>query len=265
MYSVSLPPTFITSVVVYRRYAFRSLIKIENLLFLFGPLVALWQECNSKTPVLQRGVMTKFYVNEREIAPPLDVSSLDNVLKQIEQDHLPPNSVVRHIQIDGIPLMREDTPENSSELLQSVQTREKIEIYTGTLVEIARDSISEALDYLNRIEAATPFLATGFQTYPGPESFEGLRQLYEGLYWLVLLMDKLETGLRIGLQNILINNVPAKEHHQKFIGVLKQMIDSQEKGDFILIADLLEYEILPFVPIWREMFTVIMKKVEGEP
>jgi hypothetical protein len=208
--------------------------------------------------------MTKFYVNEREIAPPLDVSSLDKVLKQIEEDHLPPNSVVRKIQIDGIPLMSDDIPVNSSGLLQSLQVQEKVEIYTGTLAEIARDSISEALDYLDRIEAATPSLASGFQTYPGPESFEGLRQLYEGLYWLNLLMDKLETGLKISLQNILINNVPAREHHQKFIAVLKQMIDSQEKGDFILIADLLVYEILPLVPIWREMFTVILKKVDGE-
>jgi hypothetical protein len=208
--------------------------------------------------------MAKFYVNEREITPPLDITSLDKVLKQVEEDHLPPNSVVRKIQIDGIPFMPDDFPENSPELLQSLQMREKIEIYSGTLVEIARDSISEALAYLDRIETATPSLASGFQTYPGPESFEGLRQLYEGLYWLNLLMDKLKTGLQISLENILINNIPAKEHHQKFIAVLKQMIDSQEKGDFILIADLLEYEILPLVPVWREMFTIILNKVDGE-
>jgi hypothetical protein len=209
--------------------------------------------------------MTKFYFNEREIAPPLDVSSLDKALKQIEEDHLPPNSVVRQVQIDGILLMPDDFPENTSELLQSMETREKVEIYTGTLGEIAHDSITDALDYLDRIEAATPTLASGFQAYPGPESFEGLRQLYEGLYWLNLLLDKLEKGLQINLQNTLINNVTTQEHHQKFIAVLKQMIDSQERGDFILISDLLEYEILPLVPIWREMFTIILKKVEGEP
>jgi hypothetical protein len=208
--------------------------------------------------------MTKFYVNEREIAPPLDITSLDRVLRQIEKDHLPPDSVVRHVQVDGVPLMPDNLHEGSSEWLQSLQMREKIEIYTGTIAEIARDSISEALEYLDRVEAATPSLASGFQTCPGPESFESLRQLYEGLYWLNLLMDKLESGLQIGLHNVLINNVPAKEHHQKFIAILKQLIDSQEKQDFILIADLLEYEILPLVPIWREMFNVILKKVEGE-
>ena len=205
--------------------------------------------------------MTKFYVNEREIPPPLDATSLECILKQIEGIHIPPNSVVRQIQVDGIPLLPDDFPGNTSEWLQSLQSREKVEIYTGTLTEIASDSIADALDYLDRVEAATPSLAIGFQTYPGPESYEGLRQLYEGLYWLNLLIEKLEAGFHIRLEAILINNVPVREHHQKFITVLKQMIDSQEKGDFILIADLLEYEILPLVSVWREMFTIILKKV----
>jgi hypothetical protein len=209
----------------------------------------------------KKGVfMTKFYVNEREISPPLDVTTLGIVLKQIEDDYLPPNSVVRQIQVDGIPVMPDDIPENASEMLQHLENREKIEFYTGTLAEIARDSIAEALDYLDRVEAATPSLASGFQISPGPESFESLRQLYEGLYWLNLLMDKLETSFHITFEDILIQDVPAKDHQQKFISVLKQMIDSHERGDFTLIADLLEYEILPLVPIWREMFNFVLEK-----
>jgi hypothetical protein len=204
--------------------------------------------------------MTKFYVNEREVAPPVDLTSLDKIIRQIEDSHLPPNSVVREIQIDGVSLMPDEVSENPSELLQHLENRGKIEIYTGTLVEIARESILEALQYLDRIETATPLLASGFQISPGPESFESLRQLYEGLYWLNLLMDKLETSFHLAFQDIPIQGIPAKEHHQKFISILKQMIDSHERGDFVLIADLLEYEILPLVPIWREMFKIIMEK-----
>jgi hypothetical protein len=204
--------------------------------------------------------MTKYYVNEKEIAPPLDVSSLDKALKEIEVAHLEPNSVVWQVQVDGVPIIPDDFPEAPSDLLQHLDNREKIEIYTGTLNEIARESIAEASTYLDRVEAATPDLASSFQISPGPESFESLRQLYEGLYWLNLLMDKLETSFHISLDNIRIQDVPAREHHQKFISVLKQMIDSHERGDFILIADLLEYEILTLVPVWREMFNIILEK-----
>jgi hypothetical protein len=204
--------------------------------------------------------MTKFYVNEREISPPLDISSLDKVLKHIEDVHLPPDSVVRQVQVDGIPLVPDDLPEAGPEILQQLETREKIEVYTGTMPEIARESIAEAIAYLDRIETATPELASSFQVSPGPGSFESLRQLYEGFYWLNLLMDKLETGFHVTFDDVLVENIPARDHHQKFISILKQLIDSHERGDFAMIADLLEYEILPLVPVWKEMFRIIEKK-----
>jgi hypothetical protein len=204
--------------------------------------------------------MTKFYIDEAEIAPPLNITSLDQALKEIEGEHLAPNKVVRQIQVDGVPVMPDNVPQFSSEMLLNLEAREKVEIFTGTLVEIAHDSIEGALEYLDRIETATPSLASGFQISPGPESFESLRQLYEGLYWLNLLLDKLETSFHIKFENVQIQGASASEHHQKFISILKQMIDSHERGDYILIADLLEYEILPLVPIWREMFKFILAR-----
>jgi hypothetical protein len=205
--------------------------------------------------------MTRFYINETEIAPPAGISSLDQILKHVEGIHLPPNSVVRQVHIDGLPLTPENFNAELAGVLTQVEEREKVEIITGTIEEIARDSIDEAIDYLDRIEKLTPSLAAGFQVSPGPESFETLRQLYEGLYWLNLLLDKLKTNFHLSLDDVPIHGTPVREHHQKFISILKQLIDSQERGDFILISDLLEYEILPLVPVWKDLFRIIASEV----
>jgi len=205
--------------------------------------------------------MTRFYINDREIAPPVDASSLHQILKYVENSHLPPNSVVRQIQLDGIPLIPDDFVGDRSEMLDRISGRDRVDIFTGTITEIAHDSIAEALAYLDRIETAIPSLATSFRISPGPEAFENLKQLYEGFYWLNLLLDKLETSFQLQMKDVLIQGVPAPEYHQKFISILKQLIESQEKGDFVLIADLLEYEILPLVPAWREMFGITSKKM----
>jgi hypothetical protein len=190
----------------------------------------------------------------------LDVSSLGQILKEVEAAHLPPNTVVRKIQIDGFPLLPPDKPENPLGEFEHLERRERIEIFTGTLAEIANDSIAEALAYLRRIEDATPSLAESFRFSPSPDAFENLRQLCEGFYWLNLLMDKLETNFHVHLEEMIVLGTPAPEHHQKFIAVLKQLIESQRTGDFVLIADLLEYEILPLVPVWREMLEAISIK-----
>jgi hypothetical protein len=205
--------------------------------------------------------MTRFFVNEREIDPPSDLTSLDQILKHVEDSYLPPDSVVRQIHIDGLPVMPADSPDAPGEAFGAMEGRNVVEIFTGTLPEIARESIGEALEYLDRIKAITPSLAASFELSPGPDSFEQLRQLNEGFYWLNLLLDKLEKSFHISMEEVLVGDLPVRDHLQKFIAVLKQLIESQEREDFVLISDLLEYEIMPLVPIWKEIFNLIEQKV----
>ncbi len=206
--------------------------------------------------------MTRFFLDQREIAPPFDVSSLNQVLKHVEAVHLCPNTVIRQVHIDGIPVLM-PVAEEKSDFLFEIARREKIEIFTGTVMEIARESIADALQYLDRVEAATPSLISSFQDCPGPEAFERMKELYQGLYWLIVLLSKLKTNFQIGIEDASIQGTLVTEHHNKFISVLKQMINSQEKKDFVLTADLLEYEILPLVPIWKEMLCITLEKLNA--
>jgi hypothetical protein len=206
--------------------------------------------------------MTRYYLNEREIAPPVDISSLTQMLKHVEECHLPPDSVIRQIHIDGQPLISDSFPDDG-EILRRMENREKVEIVTGTVSEIARDSIVDTIAYLDRIETVTHSLITSFQTSPGPETFINLRQLLEGFYWINVLLDRLATSFHFVPGDFSVQGISAGEHLKKFISVLKELIDSQEKGDFVLIADLLEYEVIPLLPIWKDIFTHILQKVNA--
>jgi hypothetical protein len=204
--------------------------------------------------------MTRFFIDSREIAQPFDISSLTQVLKHVEAVHLAPNTVIRQIQIDGLPLEMPLSEESSDALFQ-LERRNKIEMFTGTVAEIARDSIADALRYLDQVEKAIPSLITSFQPSSGQESFEGLKHLYEGLYWLNVLIGKLKTRFQLNLDHAPIRGVSAQEYDKKFILVLKQLIESQQNRDSALIADLLEYEIIPLVPIWKDVLGIIAERI----
>jgi hypothetical protein len=206
--------------------------------------------------------MTRFYVNEREIVPPPGIKSFDEILKHVDGNRLPPNSVVRMVNIDGNPI-RDDLFGDPAGIIKQMESGEKVEIITGTVEEIVHDSLSEAFAYLERAEEGIPALAQNFQADPGPESFQGLRQLYEGFYWLSLLLSKLSNNFEIPLDDVIVQGVPVGEHHRRFISILKQLMDSQAKGDMVLISDLLEYEIAPMVPLWKEMFQMIADRGES--
>jgi hypothetical protein len=198
--------------------------------------------------------MTRLFVDEREIAVPQPVfSSLDDVIRHVESSHLPPNSVIRQINVDGRPLVSEEFQKDPSAILAGIERRERIDILTGTIIDIAADSIREADSYLERVNSLTPMLAASFQASPGPQAFENLRQLYEGFYWINLLLDRLETTFQISLDRIMVEGACVREHHRRFLAILKQLVDSQERQDLVSIADLLEYEVRPFVPIWQKM------------
>jgi hypothetical protein len=205
--------------------------------------------------------MTRFFVNESEIKPPPGLASLDQILKHVEETHLSSDSVVKQIHIDGLPVLP-DSSENLSEAFREMANTKTVEIFTGTLAEIARESLSEAIHYVHRVESITPSLANSFQSSPGPDAFENLRQLSEGFYWLHILLENLEKSYGLSLKGVLIRQVPVEDHLNKLVSVLKQLVQSQEKGDFTMISDLLEYEILPLMPVWREIFSFVLKKVE---
>jgi len=212
-------------------------------------------------PQYEGKTMTRYFLDSQEIAIPFDASSITQILKHVESFHLPPNTVVRQVQVDGLPLVPD--PKAQFDLQCGIEKRERVEIFTGTVREIAFDSINEALDYLDRVETAIPSLSNTFQSSPGPETFQNLRQLYEGLYWLNLLLDKLKSNFQISFDKAVFQGIPASDCHQKFVTILKQLIESQERRDFVLISDLLQYEICPMLTVWREMFLMISEKVNA--
>jgi hypothetical protein len=137
--------------------------------------------------------------------------------------------------------------------LGPMNTSDKIEISTGPLAEVARHAISEALEYVDRIKSATHYLSMSCRIKPSLEPIETLRHLYEGLYWWKLLLDKLTADFLDQAEDASVWKGSESNHHQKLVSILKRLIESKEKQDFVGIADLLERQINPLIPIWKGM------------
>ncbi len=205
--------------------------------------------------------MTRLFVDAREIPyPPGGMCSLDEVLKHIELTELAPDAVIRQVHIDGAPVIDGGRTTGDE---HGLDQRDKIEVFTASLNEIARDSIAEAISYLERVESVIPSLSSSFQVYPGPEAFENLRQLCDGFYWLNLLVDRLGRTFRCSPEEMLVQGIPLPEQNQRLLSICRQLVEAQERQDFALISDLLEYEILPFLPVWKEVFITIRSNSLG--
>ena len=202
--------------------------------------------------------MTRYYVNDREVEITSDFSSFDQMLKYVEDRHIDPTAVIREVHVDGRPIAPESIHEDDGSFNRAGGW-EKIEIFTGTLAEIAVESIAGALDYLVKIENAAPALAVKFQDFPEAEDFGNFRSLCEGFYFLCILLDKLAIGYQLKLNEIIVRDISLSEHLKKFADIVNQLNEAQEKQEYLLIADTIEYEILPIVPVWKEIFETISR------
>ena len=209
----------------------------------------------------QRGaVMAQCYVNGGEVEIPSESSSFDQILKYVEDRCLASSGIIREVYVDGRPLALESLRDDDGSFDRNGGW-EKIEIFTVTLAEIAAESIAGAQNYLIKIENAAPALAVKFQDIPGPEDFGNLGSLCEGFYVLSMLLDKLISGYRLNFNEIIVRGASIIEHLQKFSAIVKQLNEAQEKQEYLLIADTIEYEILPIVPVWKDIFEAVLKKI----
>jgi hypothetical protein len=222
----------------------------------------MWLGRHRFEPAKKGESMTRIFVDNREIESPKDYSSMSQILKYVEDSHLAQNSAVWQIQVNGLPLIPNSFSKNRDRTaLGPMNDSDKVEIVTGTLAEIARHAVSEALDYIDFIESAIPSLVRSFRTNPPPESFKKLPDLYEGLYWWNLLLDKLKADFLNQSEDVALWKDSESDYYQKLVSILKRLIESQEKECFVRIANLLEREIIPLIPIWRGMLGAVAQRV----
>jgi hypothetical protein len=219
----------------------------------------MWIGWHRIEPAKKGEFMTMIFVDNREIEPPKDNSSMSQILKYVEDSHLAQNSAVWQIQVNGLPLVSNGFSEGMNRAGPvPMNAWDKVDIFTGTRAEIARHAISEALDYVNRIESATSSLAKSFRTNIAPESFENARHLYEGLCWWNLLLDKLKADFLDKSECASVWKSSQSDHQQKPVSILKRLIESEE--NLVQIADLLKREIIPLIPVWRGMLNAVAQR-----
>lgn len=196
--------------------------------------------------------MTRVFLNQTEVSGlPTGLLSLDAIIRHLEVNFLQPDTVIRQIHLDGQPVIQDTREATEVCLRTSLEGREKVEVFTGSVHDISRESIVEAIHYLNRVEAITPSICVSFRASPTGESYQMLRQLYDGFYWVHLLVDRLKATFGERVTQSVGGNPQLADLTTNFRSVLRKLIQAQENEDFILISDLLEYGLLPLVPQWR--------------
>lgn len=146
------------------------------------------------------------------------------------------NYVFSHLNVDGIEVY-DDQEQYISNNMSNIQT---IEVIAYTTHEFINMTLIDADTYLNGALKEFEKLAEGFYNTPGPVEWSKFSGLLEGMQWVNLVISTIDS----------LNGKP--ENWIEFTTIsgklqieLRNLEEAIENSDFVLIADIIQYELLP--------------------
>ena len=137
-----------------------------------------------------------------------------------------------------------------------VQDIERLEIKTVTLPELAVDIARELYKVVQLMSDGGRRVADLFRQADEAEALDMYQDLLEVTRDFLAMVSVLRE--KYGLQEGLLFSQTADE----FSDLVTEMLEVQESGDWILLADLLEYEYLPAVNGWKQIVADLRKDVK---
>jgi hypothetical protein len=170
------------------------------------------------------------------VAP--EIHSWDQLLSELESKHLGRGQIISSVYFDGDEIVQFRESEHLERLLQSIA---EVKIEAKPLRQMAREATQDISRYLVSLQASLADIADAFRNQLLEQANTRLSETFRGIKMLVSLLEGIELSMtgqyRCGTTQV--------EKAVEDMGpTLESLIDAQSQKDWILVADILEFELL---------------------
>ena len=190
----------------------------------------------------------KLLINGKEKTVSCPGESLGDLVIHIEKNDLAQGSVVRSIHIDG----KEFSPDEPATQKKPLSEIEILEIEISTLPDIINKNIENADAYLIRLIPGIEKSVELFRMGNEQEANKFFINIIDGIDWLSQVLDMVLAAKEISPDSV-FNGKSIQDRRASLVDFTQQMVDANKNQDWVLLADLLEYEILPYYQEWSDL------------
>lgn len=136
-----------------------------------------------------------------------------------------------------------------------------LEITTDTPVNLALKALVSGQEYMDDLR---DFLLKTVDLFRGGDEVRGKEYFLEsvqGLQWLVKMVSHIGQILCLDFDRITHDGCTLGRIVEHLKQICSDILDAQEKGDHVLLADLIEYELVPQMESWKEIFAMLKGRV----
>ncbi len=163
-------------------------------------------------------------------------SSIGELFTKIEEELENTGQIFSHLTIDGTQIFTD----YAQYLMQNIAEIQEIVVGTKSFRELLTETMATAQEYLIRATPEIEKLCDEFYQGPTEESWGKFAQLLEGLEWLLQVVTAVDT-YTLATEN----QHPYEQLNTEFQEKTKELQEAMKNTDYVLIGDLLRYELIP--------------------
>jgi hypothetical protein len=137
----------------------------------------------------------------------------------------------------------------------------RVDIRTAVPAAFLRECLLETITSLQETACAASRLAAVFRGHDLVPGHDGMRSLASDLGDIATLAELLRGPLAIDLTALSAEGVTAAEQLVQFEATVDAVVEAQEAGDWLTVADVLEYDLEPSIRRWCALLTVLTSRL----
>lgn len=201
-------------------------------------------------------------IDEREekMKVPLE-SSLGDILNRIWSERIPDDRVITRIRVNGEELLEDENgiyPDLPGDEIDS------LELQTGVSKEMAFRGLSDAKGYLERLNPGIEETAELFRVGEDTKAHTQYGRCLDGINWFIQIVEGARQVIGLDYDRILFNRVSVQSYIENLEHNIRELWHAQQEEDWIMLSDLLEYELLPMMQGWKEILPLIEEAAEKQ-
>jgi hypothetical protein len=158
------------------------------------------------------------------------------------------DSYIRRVWLDG----QEASSNTQDTLKTSTASVELLELELALLQDLVVNNLTNAREYLEKLIPGFQKAADLFRMGNEQEANQYYLQILDGVDWFSQVVLTI-----VNAQENIFEEQSLEERQKKLTDLMAQMLEANQNQDWVLMADLLEYEMIPFYTGWQEVLSQI--------
>ncbi len=199
----------------------------------------------------------KLIINGKEVSPPETGETLQEILDGVKNEKLEKGRFIDRAVCNG-----EDVSLEPGEHLNLPAGQvETLEIEAPEIQGLILKNLANAEEYLVKLIPGIQKAAELFQLGNEQEANQYLVHIIDGVEWFSQVVETVILAKQTQPEAVQLDEKSLVERKDQLLTLSTQMLEANKNKDWVHMADLLEYELLPYYQEWAKIIPDLKQRL----